>query len=121
MSIGFLPMRWALGIVVIGVLVLAGCGSDGGDSGYTEDEIASALNLRFEGADNLYATPDGDCIVTQVLTSSDEVEEADTGELSEAVATTPEGDAGVTFGGFTSVDPDTCASYAETDLARLAK
>jgi hypothetical protein len=31
--------------------------------------------LRFEGNDTLYALPDGrDCIVVQILTSSDEVE-----------------------------------------------
>jgi hypothetical protein len=41
------------------------------------------------------------------------------GELSEAVATNPDGTAGVAFGGVTSVDPNTCASEAEEDLANL--
>jgi hypothetical protein len=108
--------------ILIGLMavIIGGCGSGGG-SGYTEDEIAQHLGVYYEGADNLYDTPAGTCIVTEVMTSEDEVESAENGELSEAVATTPDGTAGVAFGGLTSVSPDTCASYAEEDLANLPK
>lgn len=107
-------------IAVAGVaFAMAGCG--GGGSGFTEDEIAEILDIRFEGADYLYATPEGNCIIVRFLTSSDEIEAADTGDVSEAVATTPEGDAGVVFGGITSVDPNECASYAEEDLVGLGR
>ena len=114
-------MRLAAALISVGLLLIR-CGDDDGSSGsgFSEDAVAEALDLRFEGADNLYATPEGDCIVTQALTSSDVVEAAEEeGGLSEAVATNPDGTAGVVFGGVTSVDPDTCASVAEEDLANL--
>jgi hypothetical protein len=111
-------------LVVALVLTVAGCGGDGDDSGFSDDEVSNALGLRFEGNDMLYALPSGkDCIVTQILTSSDEVKSAqDTaaGAVDAAVATNPAGDAGVEFGGETGPPPEDCVGPAEADLNTLS-
>ena len=77
------------------VLVVAGCGSgddgDGGD-GYTQDDIASALGLHNKHHEVIYEmAPGKDCVVIQVLTSSDEVESAQSvaGEVPTALAVNP--------------------------------
>ncbi len=94
-----------------------GCG---GDSGFSEDEIGETLNVRYEGADHLYESSEGTCIVTSFLTDSGAVEDAqDSGSIDEAVATNPDGTAGVVFGGTTSVDPNVCAEDATEDLEAL--
>lgn len=108
-----IPLALVAGLVI-------GCG--GGDSGFTEEEVAEAADLRFEGNDYLYESSDGDCVVLNVLTSSGAVEDAESeseGELSGGVATNPDGDAGLEFGGTFSADVDECVDDAEQDLESL--
>lgn len=113
--------RIAMAAIAAAFFGAAGCGG-GSDSGYTEDEVAQALDLQFEGNDNLYTLQDGrQCIVTQVLTSSDEVDQANetSGDVDSAVATNSDGTAGVAFGGSTGFSPDDCVADAESDLNAL--
>jgi hypothetical protein len=105
--------------VAVAVLGVTACGG-GGDS-VTEDQIAETLDLHYEGADYLYDSLAGTCIVMQFLTSADQVSEADTGDATEAVATNPDETAGVVFGGVTSTKPDLCVPYAERDLESLGE
>jgi hypothetical protein len=103
-------------------VLAAGCGS-GEDSGFTEDDVGQALNLHYGGNDLLYEyQPGTDCIVTDVFTSSDEVDQARSaaGGLDAAVATNSDGTAGVAFGGYTGFSPDECVPAAEQALDSLS-
>ena len=109
------------------VLVVAGCGSgddgDGGD-GYTQDDIAGALGLHNKHHEVIYEmAPGKDCVVIQVLTSSDEVESAQSvaGEVPTALAVNPNGDVGVIFAGFGNFSQDECVAPAESDLNSLSE
>lgn len=116
-------MREAIvGVALVALLLIGGCGGGDGDSGYSEDDVADALGLRFEGNDLLYELPSGnDCIVVNILTSEDKVEAAqdEAGAIDSAVATNSSGDVGVEFGGYTGFSPDECVDPAESDLNDL--
>jgi len=118
--------RAALTVVAV---VVAGCGGGGdsgggAESGYTKDEIAGALGLhRKANHEVIYEMPSGkDCVVIRVLTSSDEVESAqsEADRLPTALAVNSDGDAGVIFGGFGTFSQDECVAPAETDLNSLS-
>ena len=108
-------------------LFVAGCG--GGDSGgYTESDIASALGFHPGHGERAHETlyeraPGKDCVVLQVLTSSDEVEAAQrvAPTLPTALAVNSNGDAGVIFAGSGTFRQDECVAPAESDLNSLSK
>jgi hypothetical protein len=121
-------MREALvGMALVLVLIVAGCGSgDDGDGGggYTRDDIASALGLHNKHHEVIYEmAPGKDCVVIQMLTSSDEVESAQSvaGEVPTALAVNSNGDAGVIFAGFGNFSQDECVAPAESDLNSLSE
>jgi hypothetical protein len=103
-------------------VVGGGYGGDSGDSGFSDDEISNALGLRSHGNEMLYALPSGqDCVVTQILTSSDEVksaQEADAGAVDAAVANNPAGDAGVEFCGETGPTRTSASGQPKPTSAR---
>lgn len=108
-------------------LFVAGCGG-GDESGYTEDDIASALGFHPGHGERAHETlyeraPGKDCVVLQVLTSSDEVEAAqrEAANLPTALAVNSNGDAGVIFSGFGTFSQDECVAPAESDLNSLSK
>ena len=117
-------MREALvGIALVLVLIVAGCGG-GDDSGHTRDDIASALGLHNKHHEVIYEmAPGKDCVVIRVLTSSDEVESAQSvaGDVPTALAVNSNGDAGVIFAGFGTFSQDKCVAPAESDLNSLSK
>lgn len=117
-------MREALvGIALVLVLIVAGCGGEE-DSGYTKDDIASALGLYRENHETFYErAPGKDCVVSQVLTSSDQVEAAQSvaPDLPTALAVSPNGDAGVIFEGYGDFSQDECIAPAESDLESLSE
>ena len=110
-------------------LILAGCGGgddDGGgeDGGYTRDEIAGALELHNEKHEVIYEmAPGKKCVVIQILTSSDQVESAQSvaGDVPTALAANSSGDAGVIFAGFGTFSQDECVAPAEADLDSLSE
>jgi hypothetical protein len=114
-------------VVSLVALFVAGCG--GGDgSGFTEDDIASALGFHpghgERAHETLYERALGkDCVVLQVLTSSDEVEAAqrEAANIPTALAVNSNGDAGVIFSGFGTFSQDECVAPAESDLNSLSK
>ena len=118
-----------LGMALALALIVAGCGggddSGGGDaSGYTRDDVASALELHNEHHEVIYEmAPGKDCVVIQVLTSSDEVKSAQNvaGDVPTALAVNASGDAGVIFAGFGTFSQDKCVAPAETDLNSLSE
>jgi hypothetical protein len=100
--------------------VAGGCG---GDSGFTNDDVSTALGLRSDGPDMVYDLPSGqECTVINVLTESEEVisAQANAEAVDYAVATNPSGDAGVEFAGSTGVSPDECVGPAKADLKKLS-
>ena len=57
-------MRLLLTGLALLLLVAGGCGGDSGDSGFTNDDISTALGLRFDGPDMVYDLPSGqECMV----------------------------------------------------------
>jgi hypothetical protein len=117
--------RAALTVVAV---VVAGCGGGGdsgggAESGYTKDEIASALGLhRKDNHEVVYEMPSGkDCVVIRVLTSSGEVESAqkEAGSLPTSLAVNSDGNAGVIFAGFGTFSQDECVAPAEANLDSL--
>ena len=115
-------------------LIVAGCGDggdsggdggDGGDdSGYTRDDIARALGLHNKHHEVIYEmAPGRECVVIQMLTSSDEVESAQSvsGDVPTALAVNASGDAGVIFAGFGTFSQDECVAPAEADLNSLSE
>ena len=118
-------MREALvGMALVLALIVAGCGG-GDDTGYTKDDIATALGLfRDETHETIYErAPGKDCVVIQVLTSSDQVEAAQrvAANLPTALAVSSNGDAGVIFAGFGGFSQDDCVAPAESDLNSLSE
>ena len=108
------------------VATLAGCGGgdDSGNSGNTQDEIASALGLHNQHHEVIYEmAPGKDCVVIQVLTTPDEVASAQSvaGDVPTALAVNSNGDAGVIFAGFGTFSQDECVAPAETDLNSLSE
>jgi L-asparaginase II len=108
-------------------LFVAGCGG-GDESDYTENDIASALGFHPGHGERAHETlyeraPGKDCVVLQVLTSSDEVEAAqrEAANLPTALAVNSNGDAGVIFSGFGTFSQDECVAPAESDLNSLSK
>ena len=67
--------------------------------------------------------PGKDCVVIQVLTTSDEVASAQSvaGDVPTALAVNSNGDAGVIFAGFGTFSQDECVAPAETDLNSLSE
>jgi hypothetical protein len=118
-----------LGIAPVCALIVAGCGggdeSGGEDAGgYTRDDIASALGLHNKQHEVIYEmAPGKDCVVIQMLTSSDEVESAQSvaGEVPTALAVNSNGDAGVIFAGFGNFSQNECVAPAESDLNALGE
>jgi hypothetical protein len=111
------------GLALVLLLVAGGCGGDSGDSGFTNDDVSTALGLRFDGPDMVYVLPSGqECTVINVLTESEEVisAQANAEAVDYAVATNPSGDAGVEFAGSTGVSPDECVGPAEANLKTLS-
>jgi L-asparaginase II len=114
-------------VVSLVALFVAGCGG-GDESGYTENDIASALGFHPGHGERAHETlyeraPGKDCVVLQVLTSSDEVEAAqrEAANLPTALAVNSNGDAGVIFSGFGTFSQDECVAPAESDLNSLSK
>jgi hypothetical protein len=110
-------------VALVTLLVAGGCGGDSGNSGFTNDDISTALGLRFDGPDMVYALPSGqECMVVKVLTESEEVKsaQANAGAVDYAVATNADGDAGVEFSGNNADSPDECVGPAEADLKNLS-
>ena len=108
-------------------LFVVGCGG-GDESGYTKDDIASALGFHPGHGERAHETlyeraPGKDCVVLQVLTSSDEVEAAQrvAPTLPTALAVSSNGDAGVIFSGSGTFRQDECVAPAESDLESLSK
>jgi L-asparaginase II len=108
-------------------LFVVGCGG-GDESDYTENDIASALGFHPGHGERAHETlyeraPGKDCVVLQVLTSSDEVEAAqrEAANLPTALAVNSNGDAGVIFSGFGTFSQDECVAPAESDLNSLSK
>lgn len=104
------------------LLVAGGCGGDSG-SGFTNDDVSTALGISSEANEMVYALPSGqECTVIKVLTESEEVYSAQSNAaaVDYAVATNPSGDAGVEFGGSSGVSPDECVGPAEADLKKLS-
>jgi len=111
---------------MVTAVVVAGCGGGGGgDGGYTRDDIASALALHIKHHDEVIyeMAPGKDCVVIRVLTSSDEVESAQSvaGDLPTALAVNSSGDAGVIFAGYGTFSQDQCVAPAESALNSLSK
>ena len=103
------------------LLLAGGCGSD---SGITNDDISTALGLRFDGPEMVYALPSGqECTVIKVMTESEEVisAQANAEAVDYAVATNPSGDAGVEFAESSGVSPDECVGPAKADLKKLSE
>jgi hypothetical protein len=112
----------AVALAAIAVVV-AGCGG-GDDSGYTRDDVANALGLHNEHHEVIYErAPGKDCVVLQVLTSSDEIEvaQSDAPDLPTALAVNSTGDAAVMFAGFGDLSQDECVAPAESDLNSLSE
>ena len=108
-------------------LFVAGCGG-ADESRYTEDDIASALGFHPGHGERAHETlyeraPGKDCVVLQVLTSSDEVDAAQSvaAGLPTALAVNSSGDAGVIFSGSGTFSQDECVAPAESDLNSLSK
>ena len=108
-------------------LFVAGCGG-GDESRYTEDDIASALGFHPGHGERAHETlyeraPGKDCVVLQVLTSSNEVEAAqrEAANLPTALAVNSNGDAGVIFSGSGTFSQDECVAPAESDINSLSK
>jgi hypothetical protein len=118
-----------LDMALVCALIVAGCGGgdeSGGEdaSGYTRDDIAGALGLHNEQHEVIYEMASGkDCVVLQVLTSSDEVESAQSvaDEVPTALAVNSDGDAGVIFAGFGTFSQDQCVAPAQSDLNALGE
>ena len=116
-------------VVSLVALFVAGCGG-GDESGYTKDDIASALGFHPGHGERAHETlyeraPGKDCVVLQVLTTSDEVASAQSlaGDVPTALAVNSNGDAGVIFAGFSNgtFSQDECVAPAEADLNSLSK
>jgi len=114
-------------VVSLVALFVAGCGG-GDETGYTEDDIASGLGFHPGHGERAHETlyeraPGKDCVVLQVLTSSDEVEAAQrvAPSLPTALAVSSNGDAGVIFAGSGTFRQDECVAPAESDLNSLSK
>ena len=110
------------GLALVLLLVAGGCGGDSGGSGFTNDDVSTALGLRSDGPDMVYDLPSGkECTVINVLTESEEVisAQANAEAVDYAVATNPSGDAGVEFGESSGVSPDECVGPAKADLKTL--
>jgi hypothetical protein len=118
-------MREALvGMALVLALIVSGCGGGDDSSGYTRDDIASVLGLHNKQHEVIYEmAPGKNCVVIQVLTSSDEVESAQrvAGDVPTALAVNSNGDAGVIFAGFGGFSQDECVAPAETDLNSLSE
>ena len=95
------------------VLVVAGCGSgddgDGGDEGRLHEGRHCKRPRVAQQAprSHLRMAPGKDCVVIRVLTSSDEVESAQSvaDEVPTALAVNSGGDAGVIFAGYGTLLP----------------
>ena len=129
-SLGQILGVWAAAAISMAVLALivAGCGggdSGGGDdSGYTKDEIASALGFHREHHETMYEmAPGKDCVVLQVLTSPEEIESAQSvaDSVPTALAVNSNGDAAVMFAGSGNLSQGECVAPAETDLNSLSE
>jgi hypothetical protein len=114
-------------VIVTGILASAlallasGCGGgDGSSNDVSEDEISAALRLTESGSALVYQfAPGKECQIGQILTTSDEIAQAE--DYGDSVATNPDGTAGVSF----AVSPvggelDDCVGPAENDLASLS-
>ncbi len=115
-------------VISLVALFVAGCGG-GDESGYTENDIASALGFHPGHGERAHETlyeraPGKDCVVIRVLTTSDEVASAQSvaGDVPTALAVNSNGDAGVIFGGFGNgtFSQDKCVAPAESDLNSLS-
>ena len=118
-------MREALvGMALFLVLIVAGCGR-GDHSGFTRDEIFSALGLHRKFGDEIHYewAPGKDCVVDQLLTNSDQVDAAKkvAAGLPTALAVNSDGDAGVIFIGYGTFSQHQCVAPAESDLNSLSK
>src|SRR6187401_2223357 len=117
----------SVGMAVVLALIVVGYGG-GDNSGYTEGDIASALGFHPGHGERAHETlyeraPGKDCVVLQVLTSSDEVEAAQrvAPTLPSALAVNSDGAAGVIFSGSGTFRQDECVAPAESDLNSLSK
>ena len=111
---------------MVTAVLVAGCGGGGGgDGGYTRDDIANALELHIKHQDEVTyeMAPGKDCVVVRVLTSSDEVESAQSvaGDVPTSLAVNSDGNAGVIFDGFGAFSQDQCVPPAESALNSMSK